>query len=350
VRFDLLLAGYGHVARRFVTLVDERRGELAALGIDPVIVGVTTARHGSVFEAAGLDTYQIARRLDQTTGEPAAVAPTLEWIARLGSQRAGARVLIETTPLEVRSGEPAISHVRAAFAAGVHVVTANKGPAAWAYDRLVREADAARVSFLCESAVMDGIPVLNLVRETLPAISIRGFRGVVNSTTNFILTALEQGETFDAALARMQAEGVAETDPSLDVDGWDAAAKAAVLANVLMAAGVTPLDVVREGLGPGAAARAASARASGRRLKLVARASRRAAGIDLSVGLEELDAGDPLAIVDGQANALELDADPVGRIVITQRDGGLEKTAYGLVSDLVTVARRLGVGARRGRG
>ena len=113
------------------------------------------------------------------------------------------------------------------------------------------------MSFLFEGAVMDGIPVFNLVRETMPAVRIEGFRGVVNSTTNHILTALEDGEEFAPALAHMQAEGIAEADPSLDVDGWDAAAKAAALANVLLDARITPRDVDRTGIGPDTAAWAA---------------------------------------------------------------------------------------------
>ena len=105
------------------------------------------------------------------------------------------------------------------------MITANKGPAAFAYRELARDAKQAKRRFLFEGAVMDGIPIFNLVRETLPAVAITGFRGVVNSTTNYMLTAMEQGQSFDAALAEMQARGIAEADPRLDVDGWDAAAK-----------------------------------------------------------------------------------------------------------------------------
>jgi homoserine dehydrogenase len=162
---------------------------------------------------------------------------------------------------------------------------------------------------------------------------------VVNSTTNFLLTAMERGEPYDAALKAMQDAGVAEADPSLDVDGWDAAAKAAALANVFLDAETTPRRVVREGIGPDTGARAIAARARSRRLKLVASGSGRGAAAIVRVGLQELAADDPLAILDGQANALELDTWPLGRVVITQRDGGLEKTAYALVTDLVSAAR-----------
>jgi homoserine dehydrogenase len=338
----LLLAGYGHVAQRFVTLLDETRPALNALGIRPVVVGVVTRRHGSVLDDAGLDAVTIAQRLAESGGQaPASVASALEWCARRGSQRAETRVLVETTTLDVRSGEPAISHVRAAFRTGTHVVTANKGPVAFAYRALADEAAAAGVSFLFEGAVMDGIPVFNLVRETMPAVTIKGFRGVVNSTTNHLLSAMERGEPYDRALAEMQAAGVAEADASLDVDGWDAAAKAAAMANVWLDAMTTPPAVARAGIGPDTAARAQAARTAGRRLKLVARGSGLGRTADVRVALEEVESGDPLATLDGQANALELDTWPLGKVVIMQRGGGLEKTAYALLTDLVTVARRV---------
>jgi homoserine dehydrogenase len=194
---------------------------------------------------------------------------------------------------------------------------------------------------LFEGAVMDGIPVFNLVRETMPAATIHSFRGVINSTTNHILSALERGEDYDAALKRMQDEGIAEADPSLDIDGWDAAAKVAAMANVWFDAGITPADVERSGLTPDCGARAIGALRQGRRLKLVGSASREGSRVAARVGLEELPAADPLATLDDQANALEIDSTPLGRIVITQRDGGMEKTAYALLSDLVALRRRL---------
>lgn len=343
MKIALLLVGFGNVGQRFVTLLEESRDTLRELDIDPIVVGIATRRHGCVYESAGLDATRAAQCAAKGDAVgPASVPSALECIAQLRSQSIETRVLVETTTLDVRSGEPAISHVRAGFAAGAHVITANKGPVAFAYRDLAREAAAAGVTFLFEGAVMDGIPIFNLARETMPGVTIRGFRGVVNSTTNHILTAMEHGEPFDAALTRMQAAGVAEADASLDVDGWDAAAKTAALANVLMDAGVTPLSIKREGISAALAKRVDAALASGRRLKLIARASKSKTGaIDAAVELQDLPADDPLAMLDGQANALELDTWPLGRVMITQRDGGMEKTAYALLSDLIAVARRV---------
>jgi homoserine dehydrogenase len=200
-------------------------------------------------------------------------------------------------------------------------------------------ASERKLSFLFEGAVMDGIPVFNLVRETMPSVEILGFRGVINSTTNHVLTALEGGQDFADALGEMQAAGIAEADASLDLEGWDGAAKAAVLANVFMDGGITPREVARSGVSPDCADRARKARAHGRRLRLVASGAR---GSLPSVELVELAQDDLLAGLRGTSNALVLDTDTLGKVAITQLDGGLLHTAYGLLSDLITIARRAG--------
>ena len=187
---------------------------------------------------------------------------------------------------------------------------------------------------------MDGVPIFNLVRETLPAVEITGFRGVVNSTTNHILSALEDGESFDAALQRMQDMGIAEADPSLDVDGWDAAAKTAALANVLMRARMTPQAVEREGIGPATGRLAMAAKARGARVRLVASARRTPQGVDHVGAAGGAARADLLAGLRGMANALVLQTDLLGEIAICQLGGSLTQTAYALLSDLVTIRRR----------
>jgi homoserine dehydrogenase len=348
MRADLALIGFGNVGRRFARLLDEQRARLRSeCDLDCRIVGIATRRHGAAFRFDGIDGAAAASlaesggQLDDLHDSTASPLPldAFDVVRLAGRSTAPLRIVVETTTLDIHAGRPAIDHVEAGLAAGCHVVTANKGPAAFAYDDLRARADAARLSFLFEGAVMDGVPIFNFVRETLPAVTVLGFRGVINSTTNHILTALETGEAFAPALARMQALGIAEADPSLDVDGWDAAAKAAALANVLMDAGITPHDVRRTGIGAASAARAAAARAGGRRLRLVASATR---GEPPVVEPVELPEHDLLAGLQGTANALVLQTDVLDEIAICQLGGGLVHTAYALLSDVVTVRRRVG--------
>ena len=346
MRADLALVGFGNVGRRFARLIEERRDWLSLdYDLECRVIGIATRRHGAISRESGLDAAALAvaiangrPTLDDSSGE--AAADVFDVIRRLAQSDAPLKVVIETSTLDIAAGQPAIDHVRAALQAGCHVVTANKGPAAFAYEELSALALDRDRLFLFEGAVMDGVPIFNLVRETLPAVEIVGFRGVINSTTNHILSALEDGESFDAALDRMQSEGIAEADPSLDLDGWDAAAKTAALANVLMRARMTPQAVDREGIGPSTARAAMAAKARGGRVRLVASARQGPGGVTTSVRPVELPDTDLLAGLRGVANAIVLQTDLLGEIAICQLSGGLTQTAYALLSDLITIRRR----------
>jgi homoserine dehydrogenase len=344
MRADLALVGFGNVARRFARLIEGRRDWLALdYDLECRIVGIATRHHGAAFRQAGLDAVAAAVRVEggHPLVEPSTAAEdSLDVIRRLAQSDAPLKVLIETTTLDINAGQPAIDYVRAALQSECHAITANKGPAAFAYEELNALAFDRDLSFLFEGTVMDGVPVFNLVRETLPAVEITGFRGVINSTTNHILSALEDGESFDTALERMQEQGIAEADPSLDVDGWDAAAKTSALANVLMRARMTPQAVEREGIGPSTARLAMAAKARGARVRLVASARRTPHGVITSVRPVELPETDLLAGLRGMANALVLQTDLLGEIAICQLGGSLTQTAYALLSDLVAIRRR----------
>jgi homoserine dehydrogenase len=341
MRADLLLIGFGNVGRRFVRLLDERRDRLEReWALTYQVTGIATRAHGAAYDASGLDALTAARTVEDggSLGDHSTAVEPSALIDQLARSAAPIKVVVETTTLDIAAGQPAIDFVRRALTCGCHAVTANKGPASFAYDELSSLARRSGLSFLFEGAVMDGIPVFNLARDTMPLVTVNAFRGVVNSTTNHILTALERGEELGPALARMQAEGIAERDASLDIDGWDAAAKAAILANVFLNARVTPHDVDRTGIGPDSAVHAREAVTRGRRLRLIASAER---GSRPVVKPQELPQEDVLAGLTGTANALILDTDMLGRVAITQLDGGLTHTAYALLSDLIAVRRSL---------
>jgi homoserine dehydrogenase len=358
VYLDLILVGFGNVGRRFARLLEERSVRLRGdYDLSWRVVGIATKRHGTAYDARGLDIVKALRLAESGTPLGALTGPEsgrtvareatgLELIkhatAEAKSRRMQHLVVVETTVLDIERGQPATDHVMAALRGGAHVVTANKGPVAFAFREIMAVSDVERRRFLFEGAVMDGIPVFNLVRETLPAVDIQGFRGIVNTTAHYMLTAMEAGRTYGQALAEMQAEGIAESDPSLDVDGWDAAAKTAALVNVLMRGAVTPRTVERAGILDVTPEDMQNAVRRGKRIRLVASAVRRDGQIEARVGPVELDAADPLACLGGRQNQIILDTDLLGPIGIQQLDGGLVQTAYALLSDLVTLARSLG--------
>ena len=333
--FDLIFVGYGNVGRRAERLIAEMRSRLP---FDTRTVAVVTGHHGATAPGGWPET------LPRPSSDGGSNAHVITALTRhhAASASTGRLVCVETTLLDIRAGEPATSHVRAALEGGAHVVSANKGPVAFAYAELAALAGRANREFLFEGAVMDGIPVFNLVRETLPGVRIERFRGVVNSTTNHILTMMEKGTPFDTALLEMQRAGIAEADPMLDVDGWDAAAKTAALMNVLMDAHVTPHDIAREGIRGVSIEAVREARARGERLRLVASAERgRADQPRGRVRVERVPAADLLGSLEGQQNALLLGTDTLGEIGVIQRDGGLTHTAYAIVTDLAAIARRV---------
>lgn len=252
-----------------------------------------------------------------------------------------ADIIIETTTLNAESGEPALSHIKLALTRHCHVVTANKGPLAFAAQQLQDLAQAVGRQLRYESTVMDGTPIFNLVKRTLPLVTVNGFRGIVNSTTNFILTAMEQGQEYLTALKEAQQRGIAEADASLDVDGWDAAVKAVVLANCLMDAQLTPQMVVRTGISHLTATELQAANATGHKIRLVMEVSRAQGQIVATVKPVALTANDLLYQVDAFSNALTLETDLMGTLTIFEQNPDLTQTAYGVLSDMISIIPHL---------
>lgn len=345
---SIALVGFGNVARRFLKLLDEVADRL---DFNWRLVAIATRHHGSVVDPDGIDARravahveasQSLDRLDAAPRERSGIDVVRQVTDALAEEaNDGQLVVIETTVLDIDRGEPATAHVRASLEGLAHVVTANKGPAAFAYEELEALADSVDRVFFFEGAVMDGVPVFNLVRETMPGVHIEGFRGVINTTCQYALCEMERGVAFDAAIREMQSRGIAEADPSLDIDGWDAAAKTAALVNVLMAGRITPHDVTRTGIRDMGQRDVAEAITRGRRIRLVASASRRGHALDVRVEPELIDAADPLAGLGKLENALYLRTDLLGEVGIVQRSSSLQQTAYALLSDVAHISRRL---------
>jgi homoserine dehydrogenase len=344
----LAFVGFGNVGQRFLRLLDEAADRL---DFDWRLVAIGTRHHGSVVEAEGIDPAEALRcsddgeslaSLDDSPRERSGIDLIRQVTEDLADDAAEGRlVVVETTVLDIDDGEPATAHVRASLEGLAHVVTTNKAPVAFAYDELEGLAETVDRVFFFEGAVMDGVPVFNLVRETMPAVFIDGFRGVVNTTCQYILSQMERGVPLDAAIADMQARGITEADPSLDIDGWDAAAKTAALVNVLMGGAITPHQVLRSGIRDIDENEIRDALAHGRRIRLVASASRHGGQLEARVEPELIDASDPLACLGSSENALYLHTDLLGDIGIVQRSSSVAQTAYAILSDLTRISHRL---------
>ena len=247
----------------------------------------------------------------------------------------GADLLFECTPVNYIDGQPAVDYLRMALERGMHVVSANKGPVVHAYRELTALARSRGVHYYFESAVMDGAPIFSLFRETLPAAALYGFHGILNSTTNLILTRMETGESFADAVRYAQSIGIAETDPSGDVDGWDAAVKVAALTTVLMGVPLKPQQVDRTGIRAIDSQAIERARQVGKRWKLVCMARRAGEGVIGRVAPEMVGADSPLYGVSGTSSVIQFETDVLPGLSIVETDPGPETTAYGLLADFL---------------
>jgi homoserine dehydrogenase len=318
-------------------LLQKKDHELRELGIAWRITGVATRKMGWVAEPDGLDVQVLlSDQLARTQSRAGAPAPhdVRSWLSL-----AKADILFEATALSPRNGQPAIDHIRAALEMGAHAITANKGPIVHAYEELNSLAIANRRKFLFESTVMDGVPIFSLFRDSLPAIHLNGFRGILNSTTNVILSGMEEGLSFEESLVKAQQIGIAETDPSNDIEGWDAAVKVAALIRVLMGVPMRLEEIQREGIAKLSGEAVRAARAEGKPYKLVCRAQRSDGGVTASVRPEQVSLSDPLAWVAGTSSIVYFETDIFPGLAITENNPGLEATAYGMLADFVRAVK-----------
>ena len=330
---NLCVVGLGNVGRAFVSLLQRKEQELRdRYGLAWRITGVASRRLGWLAVPGGFTPEKL---LNRDFSEAQKAADVREWLGR-----GNADALFEVSSLNAATGQPAIDYIRTALEGGAHAITANKGPVVHAWRELTELAAAKGRRFLHESAMMDGVPVFSLFREMLPAIELRGFRGVLNSTTTVILEAMEAGKSFDDAVREAQRRGVAETDPSNDIDGIDAAVKIVGLTTVLMNGNLKLEDVRRRGIRAIGAEQLRDAHASGEVWRMVARARRGPDGtITGSVAPERLKAGDPLSTVRGTSLLIGFETDIFPELIIGERDPGPQATAYGLLADFVSAVR-----------
>lgn len=331
--YRLALIGFGNVGREFVRLLIAKNEILQnEFQIAWNLTGVASRRIGWIADPDGIDpAAAVGGRLPQPkTAQPATVR---EWLAATKAD-----VLLEASSLERHTGQPAIDHIRAALESGAHAISANKGPVVHAYRELRDLAKKHGRKFFFESAVMDGTPIFSMFPHSLPAVELHGFRGILNSTTNVVLTEMEKGATLQAAVKRAQEIGVAETDPSDDLDGWDAAVKVTALALVLMGADIKLSDVRREGIRSLTSEMVQAARSEGMRYKLICRAERTSHGIRACVSPQKLPASDPLAQLEGTTSAIRFDMDVFGLSIIEHKPGVIA-TAYGLLADFIRAVR-----------
>jgi homoserine dehydrogenase len=340
--YNLALIGFGNVGKSLARLLIEKENEIQQnKGVTYSVTGIFTHRHGVAINPHGID-LKAALNMENINPLSSIPAPStgVEFI-----QRCGADVLFENSPVNYQTGQPAVDHLRTALENGMHAITSNKGPVVHAYRSLSGLAETKGKCFFFESTVMDGCPIFSLFRESLPAAQLIRFKGILNSTTNMILSRMEKGESFDQAVAFCQQIGIAETDPSGDIDGWDAAVKVAALVTVLIDTPLLPQDVDRQGIRAIGIEEIQQAARVGNRWKLVCTAEKTETSergrmhVKARVAPELVSPSSPLYGVEGTTSIVQFTTDILGELTIIEENPGPHTTAYGNLADFLNAVK-----------
>lgn len=344
MHYNLALIGFGNVARSLARLLVRKQDVLKSKhNVTFSFTGISTGRHGYAVNQNGLD---IQKALDLVENgkdiSELSVFPVSDSISVINNS--AANVMFENSPVNTQTGQPAIDHIRTALELGMHVSTANKGPVVHGYRELMDLAKSKGKIFRHESAVLGGAPVFSVMREAFPLADLESFKGIFNATTNVILSRMESGETYEQALAYAQKIGLAETDPTNDVDGWDAAIKVAALVTVLWDTPMTPQQVNPTGIRGITTDMITKAKADGKRYKLVCSAEKVNGEIKVSVSPQLVDSSSSLYGMMNSSTGITFRTDVIidYSIVLSEKPGmtgGPVETAYGLFADFVNIVK-----------
>lgn len=338
--FRLSFIGFGNVGQALARLLLAKQNDLLTQHhISFCVTGIATNRHGKAINPDGIDLNKALALMEnhQSLAGLASVATPDNFIDFI--KACPADVLFENSPVNHQTGQPAVSHIRAGLENNQHCITANKGTVVHGYRQLTDLALRKGKRFLFESTVMDGAPIFSLFRASLPSANIQQFEGILNSTTNMILEKMEQGLSFEEAVDYTQSIGLAETDPTADVDGWDAAIKVAALVTVLLSQPMLPQDVRREGISGISPEMITRAVADGKRWKLVCRAFKENDRWCGTVKPELVSSSSVLYNINGSSSYCEFKTDTLPGLGVVEGNPGPQTTAYGLLSDFINLTR-----------
>lgn len=339
----IALLGFGVVGQGLAEILLGKGDDLRRnTGFSANIVAISDLMKGSLYHPDGLDIAEALKAVRETGSlEQYPDTPGLVrgWDSFTTIRESNADTVVEMTYTDVATGQPAIDHCKVAFESGKHVVMSNKGPVALAYRELSALARKYGVRMGFEGSVMSGTPALRMPLVSLAGNDMKEIRGILNGTTNYMLTKMEEGLTYQEALAQAQALGYAEADPTSDVEGYDAQYKITILANVVMDVPVKREDVRCEGISNLTPADIEWAKSEGKRWKLIAKAKKEGERVAVSVGPEAIPVTDPLAGILGATNAVTFDCDLAGPITLIGAGAGRTETGFSILIDLINISR-----------
>ena len=342
MHFKLAFIGFGTVGQGLTEILLEKKDMLAdKYNFHYTIVAISDIVKGSVYDKNGLDMAKILDLVKK--GKKVDEYPTgtkgMDSLATIKGTIAD--TIVEVTYTDVKTGEPALTHIKTALGAGKNVVSTNKGPVVKQAVKLLEMAESNNAHYGFEGVVLAGTPALNLARFSLAGNKINGFKGILNGTTNYILTRMEEGMSYDDALKKAQELGYAEADPTGDVEGLDALGKVVILSNVVLGENIDWKDVERKGITEITKEDVEKAKVEGKRWKLIGSAEIQPDGsVKAKVWPEKLLLSDPLAGVSEAINALTYYTDELGPVTIIGPGAGRRETGFSLLIDLLEINRK----------
>ncbi|WP_096188844.1 homoserine dehydrogenase [Evansella halocellulosilytica] len=335
----IAIIGFGGVGQALAELLHKRREYLIETeALNPVIVAVTDVNKGAVYDPKGLDIEKLKAVLNETglvESYPMNERVTKGLDSFQTIKQTNADTIIEVTYTNVQTGQPAIDHCRMAFENKKNVITTNKGPVALAYNELSQLAKENNVFWGFEGTVMSGTPALRMPVTSLTGNEVKEIIGILNGTTNYMLTEMEKGKSYDEALKKAQQLGYAEADPTSDVEGYDAMYKAVILANHVMGTKVDLTKMETNGITSITNELIEQAALERKKWRFITRIKKDGNSVKVTVKPEKLDKNHPLANVTGATNAIIYNCDLAGPIMLTGAGAGLTETAYSLMIDLI---------------
>ncbi|WP_292460777.1 homoserine dehydrogenase [Methanothermococcus sp.] len=332
----VILVGFGVIGKGVVKVIDKKKNHLKSkYGLDLKIVAICD-RSGAAIDENGLD-LKTALKVKEETGKISNYPEKGKNMSIVDViKTVDADAIVEATPTNIETGEPAKTHMIEAFKNGKHVITANKGPLALYFNELTSYAEKYNKIFRYEASVGGAMPIINLAKETLAGNEITEIKGILNGTTNYILTKMEKEKLdFDTVLKEAQELGIAETNPHQDISGLDTAAKIVILANSIMNKNVSIKDVKLEGITRITPEALTMANKSGYTIKLIGEVSEN----KLEVGPKLIPIDDPMN-VKGSLNVAMLNTDLAKEVVVVGRGAGDIETSSAILSDIISVYLR----------
>lgn len=342
MHFKLAFIGFGTVGQGLAEILIEKKQMLSEkYDFHYTVVAISDILKGSVYDKNGIDIQKIldlvkkGKKIDEyPSGKKG-----LDSLTTI--KKTNADTIIEITYTDIKTGEPATTHIKTALNAGKNVVSTNKGPVVRNVNALLDLAKKKNVHYGFEGVVLAGTPALNLAKFTLAGNKINGFKGILNGTTNYILTRMGEGMSYPDALKKAQELGYAEADPTADVEGFDAMGKVVILSNVVLGKNITIDDVQRKGITEITKNDIENARKERKVWKLIGSAEIQANGlVKAKVWPEKLPLSDPLAGVSGATNALTYFTDELGPVTIVGPGAGKRETGFALLIDLLEINRK----------